>query len=458
MANSASSNLKSSNKKWLMLRHFLGARYLLNFKRADKLRAWQQKQLQRFMRDILPTAPFYQGYKVQCLTDLPLMDKSSMLANFTGTNSQAISYVQAKSVAAQAEYSRDFTPKIGQVTVGMSSGTSGTPGLFLVSEQERAQWAGVLLAKTLPSKFIAQLLKCWQPALSIAFFLRANSNLYDTINSRRIDFRFYDLLAGVDQQVDQLNSNLPQVLVAPATVLHRLAQLSLSGVLQIQPEHIISVAEVLEADDQLLIKSAFKQTVHQIYQASEGLLGYSCELGNLHLNEAHLSIQKQWLDESHSRFMPIVTDFSRTTQLIVRYRLNDILRVAEHPCACGRADSHIAAIEGRADQILWLPARSDFDISNKSDDLIALYPDLVRRAMMLVCPALTQYSIAQQGMHWQVDILTQGDWLKATQSVSAAIEQCCQSLAVQLPTLQFGHWQALELGAKRRRIWCHSKC
>lgn len=454
MANSVPTNLPSSNSKWLMLCHFLRTRYCLNFKRRDRLQAWQQRQLQRFMRDVLPTAPFYKGYRVKSLTDLPMMDKLSMLTDFTDKNSQAISYEQAISVASQAEKTRDFSPKIAQFTVGMSSGTSGTPGIFLVSDKERAKWAGVLLAKTLPKRFITQLLKWWQPALSIAFFLRANSNLYDTINTKRIDFCFYDLLAGVDQQVDKLNNNSPQVLVAPATVLHRLAQLSLSGVLRIQPEHIVSVAEVLETDDQLVIERAFKQKVHQIYQASEGFLGYSCELGNLHLNEAHLIVEKQWLDESHNRFMPIITDFSRTTQLMVRYRLNDILRVAQYKCACGRADTHIEAVEGRADQILWLPACTH----SNSNDLIALYPDVLRRAMMLVSPALTQYSIAQHGMHWQIDILTQGDWREATQLVSEAIEQCCENLAVQMPKLQFGHWQALELGAKRRRIWCHSKC
>jgi putative adenylate-forming enzyme len=437
--------------KWRTVFHFFYSRYLLNFKRRAQLVTWQQKKLKFFIKNVTPKSPFYEAFQTQNLTDYPLMDKALMLDNFSAINTQNISKEQAMLVASKAEVSRNFKPTLGNLTVGMSSGTSGKAGLFLVSDTERSKWAGILLAKTLPNKFLLHILQWWKPALSIAFFLRANSNLYNTLNSRRIDFRFYDLLKGVDSQVDTLNKNPPDALVAPPTVLHRLAQLALSGELQIQPQHIISVAEVLEVDDQKLIESAFSQTVHQIYQATEGFLGYTCEQGNLHLNESHIYIEKQWLDEQQKRFQPIITDFSRVTQLVIRYQLNDILRIADHACACGRVETCIAEIEGRADQILWLP-------SHNNANSIALYPDVLRRAMMLVSPILTQYSIIQDAMIWQVDIQTKGDRYQAKQAVIAAITNCCQNLGVQQPILKFGEWKTLALGVKRRRIWCNKKC
>ncbi|WBV66998.1 hypothetical protein PGH44_06835 [Legionella pneumophila] len=40
---------------------------------------------------------------------------------------------------------------INNIAVGLSSGTSGSRGLFLVSEQERDAWAGIILAKAMPN-------------------------------------------------------------------------------------------------------------------------------------------------------------------------------------------------------------------------------------------------------------------------------------------------------------------
>ena len=47
------------------------------------------------------------------------------------------------------EKTRDFTPKINNITIGLSSGTSGNRGIFLVSEQEKTLWALYTLNKIL---------------------------------------------------------------------------------------------------------------------------------------------------------------------------------------------------------------------------------------------------------------------------------------------------------------------
>ena len=56
---------------------------------------------------------------------------------------------------------------------------------FLVSPQEQAKWAGTILAKLLPNGL-------FHPE-RIAFFLRANNNLYNAVRSRTISFEFFDL-------------------------------------------------------------------------------------------------------------------------------------------------------------------------------------------------------------------------------------------------------------------------
>jgi phenylacetate-coenzyme A ligase PaaK-like adenylate-forming protein len=66
--------------------------------------------------------------------------------------------------------------------------------------------------------------------------------------------------------------------------------------LRIAPSHVISVAEVLEDSDREAVRAAFGVPTHQLYQATEGFLGYTCEHGTLHLNESFVHIEPDWLD------------------------------------------------------------------------------------------------------------------------------------------------------------------
>ncbi len=427
--------------------YFIRARWLRNYKSQRKLHLWQEKQLRRFFRKTLIKASYFKGRCPTILQDLPYMDKAKMMENFAEFNTRGITFKQATALATKAEESRNFNPTIGDITVGLSSGTSGKRGLFLVSKQERLQWAGILLAKTLPNFLLKHILSPWLKPLRIAFFLRANSNLYSTLKSRRIDFQFYDLLIGLDAAVPQLMQSLPDVLVAPATVLRHLALAKLNGDINIHPLHIVSVAEVLEAVDSELIEQAFGLRPHQIYQATEGFLGYTCECGGLHLNEAHVHIEHDWLDKDKKRFQPIITDFSRTTQLIVRYKLNDILQVAEEPCPCGKAEMTLSAIEGRADEILWLPSLS-------TGKLQPLYPDILRRCMMLVEPNLVEYSIEQTGQIWVVNFSSVGESTLVEMAITKSISDLCKLQGLVPPSCIFDTWMPALVGAKRRRMVC----
>src|SRR6202034_951555 len=123
--------------------------------------------------------------------------------------------------------------------------------------------------------------------------------------------------------------------------------------IDIQPKRITSVAEVLDPFDEKIIEDAFEQPVHQIYQCTEGFLGCTCTQGRMHLNEEFVFFEKEWVDQKNGRFVPIVTDFSRTTQPIVRYRLDDVLVLDERLCPCAAPTTVISRIEGRMDDVLY---------------------------------------------------------------------------------------------------------
>lgn len=408
----------------------------------------QAVRLDDFLREVVPRAPFYRGYAAR-LDALPVVDKATTLAHFGGVNTVGVSLEQALDVALAAERSRDFAPTLpGGITVGLSSGTSGTRGVFLVSAAERARWAGVLLARLLSRSSLRQVLGvgATRDPLRIAFFLRANSNLYATLRSARVAFTFYDLLEPFDGHLPRLTLDAPDVVVAPPTVLRRLADAAQAGALTIAPRQVVSVAEVLETEDAAAVLAAWGVPVQQVYQATEGFLGVTCTQGRLHLNEDLLHVEPEWLDDGATpptRFHPIVTDFTRTTQLVVRYRLDDVLRVDERPCPCGAGTLVLAAIEGRADDVLWA--------TTPQGRAVAVFPDVVRRTLALV-PGLSDYRVEQHGGEWRVRVRDAG--VDVLPDIARECARLANQLGVAAPMVRREPWVEAPAGDKRRRIRC----
>jgi phenylacetate-coenzyme A ligase PaaK-like adenylate-forming protein len=467
---------------------FARTRWGWRWRSRTALLAWQERQLRRFLRERLTRAPFYAeiaGRRMAAgrgditLADLPIIDKQTLLTHFDGLNTRDIRYDDAMAVAIAAERSRDFTPELGDVTVGLSSGTSGQRVPFLVSRRERMLWAGGILARMLSTESLARIASPWRPPLHIAFFLRANSNLYTTLDSRRVTFSFHDLLQPIDTHVDALMSQSsastastrqtghfpapsgsgsgPDVLVAPATVLRRLADLQMEGRLRVplRPCQVISVAETLEDEDAAAIARAFECRVQQIYQATEGFLGYTCPSGTIHLNEECVHIEPEWLDAARTRFHPIVTDFTRETQMIARYRLDDVLRVRETACPCGRASLALAGVDGRRDAVIMLDPRS-------AGAARPIFPDVLRRAMMFAGgDRIRDYRIVQTGGGLVIRLalaagashhLHPEAERHAEASVRAELDALFAQQDVVTPPIAFAPWQPEAAGDKCRRI------
>ena len=430
--------------------HFAVARLSDRGRDRGALLAAQRRALDAFLRTVLPRAPFYARRRGAALGDLPIVDKARVMGEFSAFNTRGIAWDDALAVALRAERTRDFSPAIGDVTVGLSSGTSGNRGLFLVSAAERRRWAGTILARTLTASMLRRIVSPLAPPLRAAFFLRANSNLYGSVASRRVRLEYFDLLVPFAQHVARLRALRPHVLIAPAGMLRMLAREQLAGTLAIAPERVISVAEVLDDDDEAAIAEAFGQPVHQIYQCTEGLLGFTCGRGSLHLNERCVHVEPEWLDAERTRFTPILTDFTRSTQIFARYRLDDVLHSGP-PCACGRPERTIARIEGRLDDVLRL--------TGTDGTPRPVFADFVRRAMMFCGERVRDYRVRQTGTLLEIaldtttgaagDVGTR-DAMQA--AVRAELARLWDEVAVTAPAVTFVPWPVEPPGTKRRRI------
>lgn len=426
-----------------LISHYWLARHGRHFEDRSALEAWQDRRVRKAMRWAMAHSSFYseryRGRDLAAWRSFPAIDKATMMANFDRLNTRGISLEQAMAVALEAERSRDFAPMIGDLTVGLSSGTSGSRGLFLVSPGERAAWAGTILGKILPGSILGR--------HRIAFFLRANSNLYESVSGRRIRFQFFDLLDPLDRHIERLNAMKPTSLVAPPSMLRFLAEAKAAGTLTIAPEKIVSVAEVLDPLDEAAIAEAFGQRVHQVYQCTEGFLAATCAHGTLHLNEDLVVVQKEVVDAATGKFIPIVTDFTRTTQPIFRYRLNDLLTERAEPCPCGSVFTALAQIEGRCDDVFYLPAI-------EGDRLIPVFPDFIRRAVITASPAIEEYT-AHQLSPYELDValrIPEAHREEAEARLGRAFKDLFEPLGAQTPLVRFGPYDRAPGLTKLRRV------
>ena len=428
----------------IILQHYVTTKYFRNFKSREKLLAWQDQQVIKLLQNLLPKSPFYRNYyhnlNLQEWRNFPLIDKAIMMANFDQINTVNITKDEAFQIALASENSRDFSQKIGNITVGLSSGTSGNRGIFLVSEKEQLQWAGTILAKALPQSILVK--------QKIAFFLRANSNLYQTVASKNIKIAYFDLLLDLENHLKKLNDYQPNILIAPPSMLRLLADAKIANKLKINPIKIISIAEVLDPLDEHYLSQTFNQIIHQVYQCTEGFLATTCAYGTLHINEDILVVQKDYLDEKLGKFMPIITDFSRHTQPIIRYRLDDILTEKSNPCPCGSVMMAIESIEGRCDDIFYLK-------SNQEDKLIRIFPDFIRRAIITASDLIEEYTAIQKNPDLiEISLQIAGNNLNYIQAqVSENLKILFDHLNCQIPELKYQPYtHAKERGKKFKRI------
>jgi putative adenylate-forming enzyme len=433
---------------------FVRARWGFRFANRNALLTWQTRRRDHYLNRQLRRFSFYQAFVESPFSALPVINKQAMLESFAGFNRYGITLEQAHAIALRAEGTRDFKAEVTKgITVGLSSGTSGTRGVYLVSETERARWAGVILARVLSTGSLLRVVNPFARALKVAFLLRANSNLYDSVRSTRIDFQFGDLLQPLHNLSAWLNAWQTDLLIAPASVLKQLAQMQLSGRLKIWPQQVVSVAEVLEENDRDAIQRVWRVPVTQVYQCTEGLLAYTCKAGRIHLNEEYVHFEEEWLDNTATRFSPILTDFSRQTQGFIRYRLDDVLRVDPTVCSCGKVTRTLASIEGRRDDVLWLPPSSNCEPIPK-EYVLPVFPDMIRRAFVMAGGSYGEYDVEQHGTIWRIRLQCRDYPSETSGRIRQELVQLCQHGGVLIPEMQFAPWQPPNQSAKRRRIRC----
>jgi phenylacetate-CoA ligase len=235
----------------------------------------------------------------------------------------------------------------GEFRVLATGGSTGRRGVFCYARDEWAMFAALMLRAMRANGATPKL-----PRHRMASVM-APSPLHMTWRfGRSIDVGIHRRLAlsatdPVEQTVAALNEFQPTILAVFPSVAALLADEQLEGRLRIAPRLVATSSEVCPPEVRERMREAWGGEPFEVYGATDGLWGFTCEHRHLHFaeDEAIVEVEDDRL---------LVTCLFMRTQPIIRYEISDLVKLDPEPCACGRPFRTVAAIEGRSDDVLKL--------------------------------------------------------------------------------------------------------
>ena len=331
-----------------------------------QLEAHQTQALQDLRAYAYAHSPFYQrfhqGLFDRPLNELPVLTKAMLMEQFDDLVTDRAIHLEA--VRAFAGERLDGRLFLSRYRVTATSGSSGHPGFFLFDEPEwlaimasfaRGQeWSGARINLS-PRRKMATVasISPWHTSSQVAATAQ-------TAWTPSIRLPASDSLESI---VQRLNDWQPDMLIGYASMARILAEEQSAGRLHIHPSKTFTSSEVLTDETRRRIKSAWGDEPFNQYGATEtaDIAAEREECRRMHLFED--LVIAEVVDEAYRPVPPgvygakvlVTTLFSRT-QPLIRYELNDSIRLSTETCSSGHVFGIVDGIQGRVEDTLRLPA------------------------------------------------------------------------------------------------------
>jgi len=343
-----------------------------------ELQRHQQARLAELLAFARERSPFYRELHA-CLerapfSALPVVTKAHLMSRFD----EVVTDRQVRRRDVEVYLARgDEQPYLRRYWVTATSGSSGRPGLFLFN---RTEWAHVLAAFArapdyagLPTGLTH---RTRTAIVSSTNPTHMSSRVGATLKSPFVPTLRLDAIAPLPAIIEQLNAFEPALLVAYASMAGVLADEQLAGRLQLRPRAVMVSSEVLTHDARRRVEAAWGTGVlFEQYAATEGAgLAAECQQHRgLHLFEDLTIVEV--VDEANQPVPPgtfgarvLLTVLWSRTQPLIRYELDDSLRLSPERCPDGRATRLIDAVQGRTEDTLRL--------SGADGHVVAIHPNV----------------------------------------------------------------------------------
>lgn len=321
---------------------------------------------------------FHRGLERKPLDELPVLTKAELMSSFDELVVDPD--VRRADVERHLATLRGNERYLERYWVSRTAGSTAHPGIFLVDRDEwstiiasyaRAQeWAGVDAKLTRRTRLAVVSSRVpWHQSARVAA----------SVDSPFVPVRRFDATQPIAEIVAGLNAWQPENLIVYASMARVLAEEQLAGRLRIAPRAVMCSSEVLTAVAVERVSRAWGSRPFNVYAATETAgIASECARHRLHLYE-DLVIPE--IVDDHDRPVPagtpgaklLVTVLFSRTQPLIRYEMSDRLVLAADACECGLPFGVVAAIEGRAEDMLSL--------SGVRGGTIPIHPNLFHRVL-----------------------------------------------------------------------------
>jgi putative adenylate-forming enzyme len=334
----------------------------------EQLREYQSRQLALLVRHACERSPFYRelykGIDLEApvrLQDLPIVSKKVLMENFDRVVTDP--KVDLASLYSHIDSIREDVLYAGQYRVLTTAGTSGFKGVFLYDD---LTWSTLLAAVMRVGSFMG--LSPLRPLRITA--IGGTSPVHLSVRrAEAMNFGLHKVQRlvvtdPVEQLVAAMNSFQPHYIHAYPSIATLLAEEQLEGRLNIQPEFLLTGAELVTERMRGTIREAWGITPFESYSSTEGMLAAECGCHRgLHIFEDLLIAE---VVDAEYRPVPdgtpgakiLLTNFFQYSEPLIRYEISDMITIDPEPCACGRPFRLIKAISGRLDDVFYLEGLS----------------------------------------------------------------------------------------------------
>jgi phenylacetate-coenzyme A ligase PaaK-like adenylate-forming protein len=363
----------------------------------DRLVAHQRSRLTELVRHASAHSAFYRaryaGIDLSGQVDLrrlPPVDKATMMANFDDVVTDP--RLQLAELERHLNGLRGDELYLGQYRVFATGGSTGRKGVFVA---DRGEWRQYLAGLLRANSYLG--LRPRLPRRRRVATVAAASPQHVTYRmSRGLDIGLHRILrldatTGIEALVGPLNRHRPEFLYGYPSILSLLAVEQLEGRLRIAPTTLVSSGETHTDDIVATVRAAWDVPWFQLYGTTEvPTLGAHCTRHTgLHLFEDLAIVE---VVDENDRPVPagrrghrlLVTNLVNRTQPLIRYAISDLVTAPSGPCPCRRPFGVLPAVEGRNDDILYLPGADGAQV--------AVHP-LALRSPLTEVTGLAQYHI-----------------------------------------------------------------
>lgn len=356
----------------------LTARVAWDLHRASRtgpsgITARQTARLHRLLADARATSPYYRdrlaGVVGSDLSSVAPTTKPNLMADFDRwVADPAITWEAIQEFVSDPH--RVGALFLGRYAVWTSSGTTGTPGVFVHDAEAQGVYQALvarLYGSVVSWQLIGRRLRGRRRTAAVFVTGGPFAGAAGIARAQRqhprlaAGARLFSALAPLPQLVTELNEFSPSMLAGYPSVLDLLAAEQTAGRLRLRPALLLAGGERLALAARRRMEAAFGCLVRDSYGASEFPgMAYDCGHGWLHLHADWLVLEAV---DAELRPVPpgelsdtvLLTNLANRVQPLIRYNLGDRVLFSPDPCECG-SPLPALRVEGRTNDTLTFPA------------------------------------------------------------------------------------------------------